>query len=320
MTLCRSVLTVPASSERFIERAAGCPADAIVLDLEDSVPPDLKVAARRRVVRALQEIEWGRRKVLVRVNPIDSAWGARDLLEIGESGARFEGFVLPKCDTPSHVIAVALLLRGIREGAADSRELAVHALLESAAAINAAEQIAHASTELTALVFGPGDYQRDMRMPPGVVGGPLPEYAVLADASAGLPRASHWNDPWHYALARVANAGRAAGLAILDGPFVDIGDSEGLRSASLRARALGFDGKWAIHPSQIECLNEVFSPSAVEVAWAHECMALVGDAAAAGRGAIRGGDGRMIDLAQLRTAEAILQRHDSIASLAGARR
>jgi malyl-CoA/(S)-citramalyl-CoA lyase len=163
------------------------------------------------------------------------------------------------------------------------------------------------------MVFGGGDYQLDLGSFQRGVGAPSPEYLVLTDDDGKGARERHWNDLWHYAMARIANACRAYGLAPIDGPFTGIADTEGLRAAARRALALGFEGKMAIHPSQIEAINELMSPTAQQIEWAHEALAAMAAAAAEGRGAVKDKRGEMIDLMHVKLARKLLDRAERIA-------
>ncbi len=292
----RSELAVPASSARFIDKAAGCAADAIFLDLEDAVIPELKVQARNNAIAALNDIDWGGKTVSVRVNALDTQWGCRDIMEVAEACPRLDRILLPKCDTPGHVIAVELMLGGIELGLKRERRIGMEALIETAKGLANVEAIAATGGRLEALIFGAVDYQLDMK---------------IFHASV--------NDPWHFELARVANACRAYGLAPIDGPFTNIGDPEGFRAAAVRAAALGFEGKWAIHPSQIEVANEVYTPTPMQLAWAREVLEALAAAGKEGRGAVKNKDGDMIDMAHRKMAHAILERAARIAEYAGKR-
>jgi malyl-CoA/(S)-citramalyl-CoA lyase len=308
----RSELAVPATSARFIEKAAKCGADAIFLDLEDAVVPELKVQARKNAIAALNELDWGCKIVSVRVNALDTPWGCRDVLEVAEACRRLDRILLPKCDTPGHVAAVDLMLRGIESHWETDRRIGLEALIETARGLVNVEAIAAAGERLEALVFGAGDFQLDMRIFGRSVGAPSSKYAVLTDPGAA-PRERHWNDPWHFALARVAAACRANGLLPIDGPFTNIGDPEGFRAAAERAAALGFEGKWAIHPSQIDAANEVFSPSAEQTAWARDVLEALAVAGREGKGAVKDKHGDMIDLAHVKMARLLLARADKVA-------
>lgn len=309
----RSELAVPASSPRFIEKAVQCNADAVFLDLEDAVIPELKSRARTNAVAALNDLDWGDKLVSVRVNGLDTQWGCRDVMEIAEACPRLDRILLPKCDTPGHLHALALMLGGIELGQQRERRIGVEALIETPSGLANAEAIAATGGRLEALIFGGGDYQLDMRIFERSVGAPSAKYAVLTDAGADGTRERHWNDPWHFALARVANACRAYGLLPIDGPFTNIGDADGFRAAAMRAAALGFDGKWAIHPSQIDAANEIFSPSKAQVEWAGGVLEALAQAGKDGRGAVVHRDGSMIDMMHLKMARAILEWADQVA-------
>jgi malyl-CoA/(S)-citramalyl-CoA lyase len=309
----RSELAVPASSPRFVEKAAHCTADAIFLDLEDSVIPDLKPQARKNTIAALHDIDWGTRTVSVRVNGFETPWGFRDILEVAESCPRLDRILLPKCDGPSHIHAVELMLGSVEVGLARERRIGLEVLIETARGMANVKPIAATGTRLEALIFGAGDYQLDMQIFQRSVGAPSENYAVLTDPRTDGGRERHWNDPWHFALARVANACRANGLLPIDGPFTNIADSEGFLAAAWRAAALGFEGRWAIHPSQIDPANRVFSPSAALVDWVHDVRGALAKAGEEGHGAVRNKDGEMIDMAHLKMARAILERADRVA-------
>jgi malyl-CoA/(S)-citramalyl-CoA lyase len=180
-------------------------------------------------------------------------------------------------------------------------------LIETARGVANVEEIAQASDRLEAMIFGVGDYTVDMRTHDRVFGRPSERYAVLTDADTAGTRQRHWNDQWHFAMARIATACRAWGLRPIDGPFTDFGDADGYRASALRAKALGFEGKWAIHPSQIELGNEVFSPSAEELEWAAQVTELLERTTREGQGAV-GAKGVLIDMAHLKLADSIRQR------------
>jgi malyl-CoA/(S)-citramalyl-CoA lyase len=312
----RSLLAVPATSQRFLEKAALCAADAIFIDLEDAVIPALKVEARARAIAALNDLDWGNRIVSVRVNGLDTPWGCRDILEVAEAAPRLDRILLPKCETPGDVHAVGVMLGSAEQAAPRTRPIRIEALIETAKGVANAEAIAASGTRLAAMVFGSGDYQLDLGSFGRTVGAPSPDYVVLTGADAQGGRERHWNDLWHFAMARIANACRAYGLAPIDGPFGGIADPEGLRAAARRAVALGFEGKMAIHPSQIEIANEVFGPSEAEVAWAHEILEAMAAAAAQGRGAVKDKTGAMIDLLHIKLAHKLIERAGRIAGKA----
>ncbi len=292
----RSLLAVPATNARFLEKAAQSAADSVFIDLEDAVVPELKLEARARAIEALGALDWGPRLVAVRVNGLETSWGARDLLEIAESCPRLDQVILPKCETPGDVHAAAALLRS-------NPRIRIAPLIETAKGVANVEAIAAASPRLAAMIFGSGDYQLDM--------GIIPAESVIPAAS---PEAIG-RDPisFPFAMARIANAARAYGLAPLDGPYFDIANADGLRDACKRAAALGFEGKMAIHPSQVAIANEMFSPSAAQVAWAREVLEAMAQAGEQGRGAVKTKDGKMIDLVHIKIARKVLERAERIA-------
>ena len=303
----RSLLSVPASSERFFQKAADSAADTVMLDLEDAVAPEQKEPARLRAVAAVNGVDWGAKSVLVRVNGLDTPWGYRDLIAVAEGCTRLDGVMVPKVNAPRDVQFVETLLAQAGLAAPRPHPIHIEAQMESALGLTNIEVTAACSPALQALHFGPGDYGASLGVRPPRVGGPDPDYAVLTDPDAQGSRAIHWGDATHYPLARMAAAAHAFGLRPIDGPYVDFRDPEGFRAAARRAKALGCEGKWCIHPSQIELANEVFSPSAEEVAWATELLARMARAHAAGAGAAQHG-GQMIDMANVRQAERILAK------------
>jgi malyl-CoA/(S)-citramalyl-CoA lyase len=308
----RSLLAIPATAPRFLEKGAQSAADAVFIDLEDAVIPSLKVEARAMAIAALNQLDWGDRIVSVRVNGLDTPWGCRDILDLVEACPRLDRVLLPKCESAGDVHAVGVMLHAAEQTARREREVRMEALVETARGVAEVESIAAAGGRLAAMVFGGGDYQLDLGSFQRSVGTPAPDYVVLTDAAEGTRRERHWNDLWHFAMARIANACRAYRLAPIDGPFTAIADTAGLQAAARRALALGFEGKMAIHPAQLAAINEVMSPSAEQVAWAHEALAALEAAAAAGRGAVKDRNGDMIDLMHVKLAHRILERSERI--------
>ena len=290
----RSVLAVPASNWRMVEKAVASAADVVFLDLEDAVAPTEKGAARQHVIRAVRELDWGRKPRLFRINALDTPFFYRDLIEIVEAvGDRLDLILVPKVNRPEDVIVVKTLLTQIEAAIGVARSIGLEVQIETAAGLIACERIAAASPRIEAIVFGPGDYAASVRIPAVSIGTP-DEW----DTAYGGQR-------FHYVMHRILVAGRAAGLRVIDGPFADYRDLDGFRRSCLAARALGFDGKWCIHPSQITVANEVFSPTEQELTWARRVLAAYEVAAQEGRGAVAV-DGTMIDAASIRMAEATL--------------
>lgn len=281
----RSLLAVPATNPRFLEKGARSGADAVFIDLEDAVVPELKGEARAKAIEAIGALDWGGRKLMVRVNDRSTAWCEADLIELAREASRLDAVILPKCETPDDVRSAEALLRTGEAGARRERPLGLFALVETARGVANAEAIAASSARTEGMIFGAGDYQLDL----GVIE-PL--------------------GPFTFAMARIANAARAYGLVPLDAPFFDIGDAAGMREACRLAQSLGFEGKMAIHPSQVEIANEVFAPTLSQIAWARDVLEAMDAAAAEGRGAARMKDGKMIDLVHIKIARKILERAD----------
>lgn len=308
----RSELAVPASNLKMLAKAPHAGADIVFLDLEDAVAPDDKVQARKNAIASLTSDDWSSCAVSVRINGLDTHWAYRDIVDIVEAvGNRLDMLLIPKVGRPSDIEFVAMLLSQI-EQAYGYDTIALTALIETAPGMANVERIAETCPErLEALSFGVADYAASTRARTVVIGGVTPEYAVLTDAAADGSRELHWGDPWHFALSRMIVACRATGLRPIDGPFGDFNDPEGYLMAARRAAALGCEGKWAIHPSQVELANSVFSPQPAEIDRARRIMAAMEDAARVGRGAVSL-DGRLIDAASIRMAENVVSRADRL--------
>ena len=292
----RSELAVPATSEKFFEKAARGPADSLFLDLEDAVAPSRRVEARATAVQALNEIDWGTKTVSVRVNGLTTPWAISDILAVARC-PRLDMILLPKVETAGDVVFLDRLLTGLELEQPRERPLGIEILIETTKGLANVEAIAASSPRLEGIIFGVGDYSIELENFDTVFGAPNPEYAV----------AGHANDQWHFALARIANACRAYGLRPIDGPFTNYGDPDAYRASAIRARALGFEGKWAIHPSQVEIANEVFTPSAAQIAWARDIVKKMDAAAGEGKGAI-GLEGVLIDRAHVFLSGKIMRR------------
>jgi citrate lyase beta subunit len=290
----RSELAVPGSSTRMIEKGIASDADVVFLDLEDAVAPSGKATARRTVIDGLGNGWWGGKVRAFRVNGLDTGAFYRDLIDVVEGvEGELDVVVVPKVNRAEDVHVVATLLTQIELNLGLRRRIGIEAQIESAEGLVNCESVAQASDRLEALTFGPGDFAASAGMPAAQIGVP--------DAwDARYP-----GHRWHYAMCRIVVAARAAGLRAIDGPFTDFRDLDGLRRSAETARGLGFDGKWCIHPAQIPIVNEVFTPSADEVAWARRVIAAYEDAAASGRGAVAIA-GRMIDRASVRMARRTL--------------
>lgn len=303
----RSELAVPATSPRFFEKAARSAADVIFLDLEDAVAVRMKDEARRAAVAALNGIDWGRKTMAVRVNGLDTPWALRDIVDIARLCPRLDLVLLPKAGSAFDVQFVAHLLTLVEREEQRDKRVGIEVLIETAQGVAHAEEIAASCDRLEAMIFGVGDYTVDMRTNDPVFGTPSERYAVLTSVQAGGRRERHWNDQWHFAMARIVNACRAWGLRAIDGPFTDFGDAEGYEASAQRAAALGFEGKWAIHPSQVDAANRVFSPTAEQAAWSARVVQALELASGRGDGAVNDG-GVLVDLAHAKQAQQIRRR------------
>ena len=297
----RSELAVPGSRPELFEKAAASRADYVFLDLEDAVAPDEKEAARRNVIEALGGVDWrgSNKTISVRVNGLDTHYMYRDLIDVVEqAGAHLDTVLVPKVGVPGDIYAVDALLTQLEQAMGLSHRIGVEALVETALGMANVEAVAASSPRLEALHFGVADYAASCRARTITIGGLNPDYP---------------GDQWHSALSRMLVACRANGLRSIDGPFGDFGDPDGFIAGARRAAALGYDGKWAIHPSQIDLANEVFTPPESEVDQARRVLQALEEAAAAGRGAAQL-DGRMIDAASARMARNVVETAETISA------
>ena len=286
----RSCLSVPASSERFLAKARDLAVDEVMLDLEDSVAPAAKEEARGLAVAALRSGGWGGRLVAIRVNDATTPWAFQDVIAAvtGAPGLA-DSLILPKVSSPAHVIWLDTLLTQVEQAAGvPVGKTRVEAQIEDAPGLAAVEEIAAASPRLVSLIFGPGDFMASVGMRSVTVGG----------QPSGYPYDAH-----HYTLMRILVAARANGLQAIDGPYGRIRDLDGLRTVTASAAALGFDGKWVLHPSQVDIVNSAFTPGAEEYARAVRILSAYDQATSAdGRGAVMLDD-EMIDEATRKMAQ-----------------
>jgi len=308
----RSELAVPGSNLRMLEKAPAAGADVVFLDLEDSVAPDNKAQARKNVIEALNDMDWSGCAVSVRINGLDTHYCYRDLVDVVEqAGDKLDTILIPKVGAPSDILFVATLLEQI-EAAKKYRQINIHILIETALGMANVEKIAATCPErLEAMVFGVADYAASTQARTTQMGGANPDYHVLTHPDAEGRRERHWGDQWHFAISRMVIACRAYGLRPIDGPYGDIQDPEGFISVARSMAALGVEGKWAIHPSQIELANQVFTPPESEVNRARRILIAMEEAAREGRGAVAL-EGRLIDAASIRQAQMLVDKAEQI--------
>lgn len=306
----RSELAVPGSNPGFMEKAADGAADYVFLDLEDAVAPPDKEQARRNVIAALNDIDWAAKgkTVSVRINGLDTHYMYRDLVDVMEqAGEALHTIMVPKVGVPADLYCVETIIEQIEQAKGYTNHVGTEALIETALGMGNVEAIASShggpGARLEALHFGVADYAASNRARTVSIGGLNPNYP---------------GDQWHFAISRMVVACRAYGLRPIDGPFGDYSDADGYRDGARRAAALGCEGKWAIHPSQIELANEVFSPPDEEVTKARRIIEALRAAEAEGKGAASL-DGKMIDAASERMAQTVLAMDDAIRGAAASR-
>lgn len=309
----RSELAVPGSQPQMFEKAAESDVDVIFLDLEDAVAPDEKAQARKNIIKALNEIDWGKKSMSIRINGLDTHYMYRDVVDIVEqAGERLDLIMIPKVGTAADVYAVDMLVTQVEDAMGYDKRIGFEHIIETALGMQNVHEIAAASKRNESMHFGVADYAASMHARTTVIGGVNENYAVLTDADSAGNRETHWGDMWHYAISRMVVACRANGLRPIDGPFGDFSDPEGYRAAAYRAAVIGCEGKWAIHPSQIALAHEVMSPSEEEIDRAQRILKAMAEAEAAGKGAVSL-DGRLIDYASIRQAEVLVEKAKQIA-------
>src|SRR5450755_303147 len=310
----RSELAVPGSNTTLFEKAAKSAADVVFLDVEDAVAPDDKEQARENIIQALNEINWGTKTMMVRINGLDTHYMYRDVVDIVEACPRLDMILIPKVGVPQDVYALDMLVTQIEAAMKREKRIGFEVLIETALGMANVEAIAQSSRRLEAMSFGVADYAASTRARTTVIGGVHKDSGVLTDKDGDNQRQYVWSDPWHAAQTRMMVACRAYGLRPIDGPFGDFNDPDGYIAAANRAAVLGYEGKWAIHPSQVALCNEVYTPTAAEVTKATRIMEAMAQAAREGRGAVSL-DGRLIDYASIRMAEALLKKAGALRAL-----
>jgi citrate lyase subunit beta/citryl-CoA lyase len=292
----RSCLSIPGSSEKMLGKGPGIAADMTFLDLEDSVSPLEKEAARAKVVDAIRTQDWGDRVLCVRINAWDTEWTAFDVIEVvGNAGDRLDEVMLPKVQSAAEVVALDLLLGQVeRKAGLPAGHIGIEAQIETTRGLINVEEICAASPRLETIIFGPADFAASMEMPVLTGGVQIPEYP---------------GDHFHYVFSKILMAGRANGLQVIDGPFLKIREPDLFRDYCQRTRVLGYDGKWALHPDQVVILNEVFSPTQEQFDRANDILEAYEKATTEGdrKGAVMFGD-EMIDEASRKMALKFVRR------------
>ena len=304
----RCQLFGPGSNTKLFPKMAASSADVINLDLEDSVAPSDKDAARANVIEALNTVEWGSKYMSVRINGLDTPYWYRDVVDVLEqAGDRLDQIMIPKVGCAEDVYAVDALVTAIERAKGRTKPISFEVIIESAAGIAHVEAIAASSPRLQAMSLGAADFAASMGMQTTGIGGTQENYYMLREGE------KHWSDPWHWAQAAIVAACRTHGILPVDGPFGDFSDDEGYIAQAKRSATLGMVGKWAIHPKQIALANQVFTPSDEAVSEAREILAAMEQAKANGEGATVY-NGRLVDIASIKQAEVIVAQSELIAA------
>ena len=304
----RCQLFGPGSNTKLFAKMAASEADVINLDLEDSVAPSDKDAARANVVAAIGGHDWGRKTLSVRINALDTPYWYRDVVDLLEQADdRLDQIMIPKVGCAEDVYAVDALVTAVEAATGRTKRIGLEVIIESAAGLAHVEAIAAASPRLTAMSLGAADFAASMGMQTTGIGGTQDDYYMLHGGDR------FYSDPWHWAQTAIVAACRTHGLLPVDGPFGDFSDDEGYRAQARRSAVLGMVGKWAIHPRQIALANEIFTPSVDKVSEAREILAAMEEAKASGSGATVY-KGRLVDIASIKQAEVIVRQAELIAA------
>ena len=303
----RCQLFGPGSRPAIFEKMAASAADVINLDLEDSVAPDDKAEARKNIIQAIGDVDWGNKTLSVRINGLDTPYWYRDVVDLLENAdERLDQIMIPKVGTGADLYAVDALVTAIETARGRKKPISFEVIIESAAGIAHVEEIAAASPRLQAMSLGAADFAASMGMQTTGIGGTQANYYMVHEGQ------KHWPDPWHWAQTAIVAACRTHGVLPVDGPFGDFSDDEGFVAQAKRSATLGMVGKWAIHPKQIALANEVFTPSAEAVAEAREILAAMEQAKKDGAGATVY-KGRLVDIASIKQAEVIVHQSELLA-------
>ncbi|AMO59392.1 citrate (pro-3S)-lyase [Mycolicibacterium phlei] len=289
----RSELALPACNDHMFDKGVTCGADLVFLDLEDATPMGLKVESRAKAVHALTQLDWGRTTRAVRINGLDTEWCHDDIIEIvTHAGAHLDTIVIPKAKTARDVWWVDVLLTQLEAKLGLDKKIRLEVLIEEVEGLANAEDIVRASPRLDAVIFGVGDFSLSQGARVDTNFDPLGEYP---------------GDFWVYARNKIMVAARIAGIDAIDSPYPDYRNLEGYERDARRSSLMGYTGKWAIHPDQVPIANEVYAPTADEIARAERNVAAYREAEAKGRGAV-GVEGVLVDAAHVKMAEETLAR------------
>ncbi len=293
----RTILSVPGHMAKMHLKASGSAADVVMIDLEDSVPEAKKTEARLVAIKSLQSLDWNQKTITVRINPLNTSFAFRDILDIGcSAGSIIDTIVIPKVNTPGDIHFLSRFLDGIEIEKGQKREIRIEASIETAQGLENASRIAKSSHRLKSLVFGIADYSLS-------VGARITSMSGHGEAD----ETAYPGHRWHFPISRMVMAAKANGLLAIDAPFGDFKNPEGLQHSAAMACALGCDGKWVIHPDQIGIVNSVFTPSLKDIERAKIIVKTIDNAGSIGKGAVSV-EGKMVDQATVRLARQLLQQ------------
>jgi len=304
----RSQLFGPGSRTGLFEKMANSATDVINLDLEDSVAPDDKDKARKNIIEATHEVDWGKKYLSVRINGLDTPFWYQDVIALLEQGSeRIDQIMIPMVGCAEDIYAVDALASAVEKAKGRSKKVSFEVIIETAAGLAHVEEIAAASPRMQAMSLGYADFAASMGMATTGIGGTQENYYMIHAGQTDYP------DPWHYAVSAIVAACRTHGVLPVDGPFGDFSDDDAYIAHAKRVATLGMVGKWAIHPKQVALANEVFTPSEEAVAEAREILAAMEEAKAKGEGATVY-KGRLVDIASIKQAEVIVRQSEMIGS------
>ena len=305
---------MPGSKPELFTKAIQSKADVICIDLEDAVAPPDKDQAKKNIIEALNNLDFGTKTISIRINGLDTTYCYRDVIDVMEnSGERLDLMMIPKVGVPEDCYAIDMLVTQIENKIKRKKKIGFELIVETSMGITNLDKIITGSKRIESLHFGYADYAASVRMRTTNIGGPNKDYVILTDDLDGN-RLTHWNDLWHYPVSKMTTIGRAHGLRIIDGPFGDFSDPDGFKAHARRTAILGCEGKWAIHPSQVDLANEVFTLPDSEVEKANNILKAMKEAQESGSGAATL-NGKLIDAASIRQAEQIIKQTELINSL-----
>ncbi|MEM8651728.1 MAG: CoA ester lyase [Pseudomonadota bacterium] len=310
----RSELAVPASQPRMIEKASKSDADVVFLDLEDAVALDDKISARQNVIEAVNTIDWGKKTISYRINGLDTDLMYRDLIDVVEAcGDNLDLIMIPKVGTAADVYAIDMIVTQIESAMGFKNRIGFELLIETALGMKNIHEIAGSSDRNESLHLGAGDLAASLHVRTTQIGGVNNDYAVLSDPDHKGNRQEYVADMWNHALSTLVIAARAHGLRPIDSAYGDFSDPDGYTASAKRAAALGCEGKWAIHPSQIPLANSLMGPDEKQVERARNILVAMEEAAKEGKGAVTF-EGRMIDAANIRQAQMLIKKVEQLSS------